>query len=130
LGGNFSVWLKTLAFRDQRSKKGIKMNTPNPITNTDTLEQGNLDKIELLVECELSDLDRRKLISDLESQPQYWRVLAVAFLKQQSIPRTVKSASMEASLSPDRKNLWHPLARLHNGRPWQQFAYTATAESQ
>jgi len=100
------------------------MNSPIPEKNTNNVDQGILDAIELLVESELSEPDRHKLLSRLEAQPEYWRVMAVAFIEQQSILRSVRAGNMEGSQSTERPiqctTPIFPRTRL----PWPRLAMT------
>ena len=59
----------------------------------ETLDQSILDAIELLVERELSDETCRALMSKIELQPQYWKIMAVSFVEQQRIGHCIREVA-------------------------------------
>jgi hypothetical protein len=66
------------------------MNHSHNQLETNSLDQSILVSIELLVERELSDEACRALLEQVALQPQYWKIMAVAFVEQQRIGRCVR----------------------------------------
>jgi hypothetical protein len=103
------------------------MNLSSPKNKLDHEDQGILDAIELLVESELSDTDRNQLLAQFEAKPEYWRVLAIAFVEQQSIVRSVKAASALVAQSEKKAVHGKSHAPSSSRTNWQQLAMTAAA---
>ena len=69
------------------------MNHPHTQIDTKSLDQSILDGIELLVERELTDDACRELMSQVAQQPQYWKIMAVAFVEQQRMGRCIRDVA-------------------------------------
>ncbi|MEM1068862.1 MAG: hypothetical protein AAGI63_08210, partial [Planctomycetota bacterium] len=56
------------------------------------------DRLELLVEGELSDEQRRDVLVECEQDPLRWKALAVAFLEQQKIRDGMKLVHQDVAI--------------------------------
>lgn len=65
---------------------------PNPPTSADRLQH----QIDLLIDGELSLAEQRALLSEIESQPQLWRRVALGFLENQAWRQELPHALHEA----------------------------------
>ncbi len=90
-----------------------------PDTNTTHTQRPLLDQIELLVEGELSSRERGNLLLRLDTQPEQWRTLALAFVEHQGWQTTIRDVCREdpQARSSDAKNCALPTGRV-NSKTW------------
>ena len=80
------------------------MKSQNSQTNTDMWTQ-----IELMVEGELSNPQKRDLLLQLDETPAMWRSLALAFVEQQSLKKSINESLASLAMSqPSADSPPHP----------------------